>query len=42
MNFSVLPNDLFTLKLNEATPEDIRNPTKRDKPFEFGHTYWRR
>lgn len=32
-----LPNDLFHIEVSDATPEDIRNLTKRDKPFEFGH-----
>ncbi len=32
-----LPNDLFQIEISDATPEDIRKLTRRDKPFEFGH-----
>jgi len=32
-----LPNDLFRIEITEATAEDIRNLTRREKPFEFGH-----
>ncbi|KKN85136.1 hypothetical protein LCGC14_0283050 [marine sediment metagenome] len=32
-----LPNDLFRIEITEASAEDIRNLTRREKPFEFGH-----
>ncbi|MGY8775044.1 helix-turn-helix transcriptional regulator [Spongiibacter tropicus] len=32
-----LPNDLFRIEITEATADDIRNLTRREKPFEFGH-----
>lgn len=32
-----LPNDLFRIEITEASAEDIRNLTRREKPFEFGY-----
>lgn len=32
-----LPNDLFQIEISDATLEDIRKLTRREKPFEFGH-----
>lgn len=32
-----LPNDLFQIEVTDATAEDIRKLTKREKPFEFGY-----
>lgn len=32
-----LPNDLFRIEITDATPDDVRKLTRRDKPFEFGH-----
>ncbi|MCF7978231.1 MAG: helix-turn-helix transcriptional regulator [Chromatiaceae bacterium] len=32
-----LPNDLFRIEITDASPEDVRNLTRRERPFEFGH-----
>lgn len=32
-----LPNDLFHIEITDATPDDIRRLTRRERPFEFGH-----
>lgn len=32
-----LPNDLFYIEVTEASPEDTRMLTRREKPFEFGY-----
>lgn len=32
-----LPNDLFRIEITDATQEDIRKLTRRERPFEFGH-----
>jgi|TARA_R110000822_G_scaffold126082_11_gene261252 DNA-binding Xre family transcriptional regulator len=32
-----LPNDLFKIEITDATADDVRKLTRREKPFEFGH-----
>lgn len=32
-----LPNDLFRIEITNASPDDIRKLTRRERPFEFGH-----
>lgn len=32
-----LPNDLFQIEISDATADDIRKLTRRERPFEFGH-----
>lgn len=32
-----LPNDLFKIEITDASADDVRKLTRREKPFEFGH-----